>query len=182
MIGALMNDKAAGIYTIAALIFEAALQAVVVVRNNINPRLARSIAQGERDAILKFSRRVGYLFTPLLAVGAAIAYVAFPVVAPLLFSMADFEQAHEPLLWLMIALPLAGAPLCYGLVLSIAGYPLWQSAQMILVLATGVALNFVLIPWLGLAGAAIAMGVSTILAGWLSVLLARSVAGLRLFI
>jgi predicted membrane-bound spermidine synthase len=53
---------------------------------------------------------------------------------------------------------------------------------MILVLATGVALNFVLIPWLGLAGAAIAMGVSTILAGWLSVLLARSVAGLRLFI
>ncbi len=182
MIGALMNDKAAGIYTIAALIFEAALQAVVVVRNNINPRLARSIAQGERDAILKFSCRVGYLFTPLLAVGAAIAYVAFPVVAPLLFSMADFEQAHEPLLWLMIALPLAGAPLCYGLVLSIAGYPLWQSAQMILVLATGVALNFVLIPWLGLAGAAIAMGVSTILAGWLSVLLARSVAGLRLFI
>jgi O-antigen/teichoic acid export membrane protein len=182
MVGALMSDQAAGIYPIAALIFEAALQGVVVVRNNINPRLAWSIAQGERGAILKFSRRVGYRFTPLLAAGAVIAYVVFPMVAPLIFSISDFEQAHEPLLWLMIALPLAGAPLCYGLVLAVAGYPLWQSAQMTIVLTTGVVLNLVLIPWLGMVGAAIAMGVSTIVAGWLSVLLARTVAGLRLFI
>ena len=181
MVGALMNDKAAGIYTIAALIFEAALQTVVVVRNNINPRIAILISNGRRDEILKFSRLLALAFTPLLAAGAVIAYLAFPFVAPMLFSAAEFSQAREPLFWLMIALPLAGAPLCYGLVLSIAGYPLWQSVLMIAVLIASLAMHAVLIPLFGLTGAAVAMGLSTILAGVLSIVLARSVAGLRLF-
>jgi O-antigen/teichoic acid export membrane protein len=180
MVGALMNDKAAGIYTIAALIFEAALQTVVVVRNNINPRIAILISNGRRDEILQFSRLLALAFTPLLAAGAVIAHLAFPFVAPMLFSAAEFSQAREPLFWLMIALPLAGAPLCYGLVLSIAGYPLWQSVLMIAVLIASLAMHAVLIPLFGLTGAAVAMGLSTILAGVLSIVLARSVAGLRL--
>jgi O-antigen/teichoic acid export membrane protein len=182
MIGALMNDKAAGIYTIAALIFEAALQVVVVVRNNLNPRIARDLASGRRDEILRASRWLALSFTPLLALCATLACVLFPHVAPLLFSGNDFDQVREPLFWLMLALPLAGAPLCYALVLSIAGFPLWQSAYMLAALAASILFNALLIPPLGLSGAAIAMGASTVLAGLIGLLLARRVVGLRLFL
>ncbi len=182
MVGSLMNDKAAGIYTIAALIFEAALQTVVVVRNNLNPRLARGLANGRRDEILRFSRCLALGFTPALAIGATVAYILYPYLAPILFAGSDFDQAREPLFWLMLAMPLAGAPLCYALVLSIAGFPLWQSVHMLAVLAASVLLNALLIPPLGLAGAAIAMGTSTVLAGLIGVLLARRVVGLRLFL
>lgn len=181
MVGAFLNDRAAGIYSIAGLIYEAALQAVMVLRNNINPRLARAIAEGRTDEILSFSRKLALILTPLLAVGAVTVWFGFPVVAPWIFAGSDFDQVQDPLLWLMLAVPIAGAPLCYSLVLSVAGFPLWQSVQMIIGLLVAVVLCSVLIPRMGLSGAAIAMGVSSVVTGFLGIWLARRLRRLRIF-
>ena len=181
MVGAFLNDRAAGIYSIAGLIYEAALQAVMVLRNNINPRLARAIAEGRTDEILSFSRKLASILTPLLAVGAVGAWFCFPVVAPWIFVGSDFDQVQDPLLWLMLAVPIAGASLCYSLVLSVAGFPFWQSVQMIVGLVVAVVLCSVLIPRMGLSGAAVAMGVSSVVTGFLGIWLARRLRGLRIF-
>jgi stage V sporulation protein B len=182
MLGALLNDRAAGVYTVAALIYEAALQAVVVLRNNINPRIAQDIVGGHRDKILQESRWIGLGLTSIMMVGAVVAYLGFPYVAGLVFSSKDFEAAQGPLFWLMLALPLAAAPLCYSLILSQANHPLWQSAVMIITLGVNIAANAILIPLYGIEGAAMAMGLSSIVMGLLMVLLARRLLGIRLFL
>lgn len=181
MVGAFLNDRAAGIYSIAGLIYEAALQAVMVLRNNINPRLARAIAEGRNDEILAFSRKLALILTPLLAVGAVTVWLGFPLVAPWIFAGSDFDQVQDPLLWLMLAVPIAGASLCYSLVLSVAGFPFWQSVQMVVGLVVAVVLCYVLIPQMGLSGAAIAMGVSSVVTGLLGIWLARKLRGIRIF-
>jgi O-antigen/teichoic acid export membrane protein len=81
----------------------------------------------------------------------------------------------------MLALPLCGAPLCYSLILSVAGRPLWQSAQMMVALIASIALCLLLIPSFGIAGAAIAMAVSTFLTGVLGVVMSRKLLRVRIF-
>ncbi|MCR4523804.1 MULTISPECIES: oligosaccharide flippase family protein [Bosea] len=181
MIGALLNDTAAGIYTIASLVYEAALQAVVVLRNNINPRLARDIMEHQKEHILAFSRRLGVLVTVLAAVGAFVAIIGFPLFASLAFPGKEFSGASEPLFWLMLALVFAAAPLCYSLILSQAGRPGWQSVGMVAMLTMNLIFNALLIPKFGIAGAGMAMGLSTVLGGALIVALSRFVLGVRLF-
>jgi O-antigen/teichoic acid export membrane protein len=181
MLGALANDRAVGIYTIAALIYEAALQGVVVLRNNISPALARDIHDKRFDHILHFSRRLGVAVTLLAAIGATVAVVLFPIMSELFFKDNGFQEARAPLFWLMMALPFAAAPLCYSLILSQAGRPGWQSIAMSMMLITNIALNAVLIPLYGLVGAGIAMGLSAVIGGVIVVILARIVLGVRLF-
>lgn len=181
MLGALLNDTAAGIYTIASLVYEAALQAVVVLRNNINPRLARDIMERRTEHILAFSRRLGVVVTTLAAVGALVAIMGFPLFASIAFAGKEFSGASEPLFWLMLALVFAAAPLCYSLVLSQAGRPGWQSVGMVAMLGMNLAFNAWLIPSFGIAGAGMAMGLSTVLGSLLIVVLSRVVLGVRLF-
>lgn len=182
MLGALLNDRIAGIYSIAALIFEAALQAVVVVRNNISPQLARSMADGDKAGILRFSRMLGLGVTLVMGLGALAAYALYPHIAGLLFGDQDFAAARQPLFWLMLALPFAAAPLCYSLILSQANHPTLQSAAMTLSLAVNFLGNALLIPRFGMEGAAIAMGLSVITMGLAVVLISRLVLRVRLFI
>ncbi|CAM5219670.1 Membrane protein involved in the export of O-antigen and teichoic acid OS=Bosea thiooxidans OX=53254 GN=SAMN05660750_04429 PE=4 SV=1 [Bosea thiooxidans] len=182
MLGALLNDRAAGVYSIAALIFEAALQAVVVVRNNISPQLARSMAASDRAGILKFSRKLGLGVTLVMAFGALGAYLLYPHVAGLLFGDQDFAAAHQPLFWLMLALPFAAAPLCYSLILSQANRPALQSLAMTLSLAVNFLGNALLIPRFGMEGAAFAMGLSAIAMGIMIVVISRLALRVRLFI
>lgn len=182
MLGALVNDRTAGVYSIAALIYEAALQAVVVVRNNISPQLARSMAAGDKQGILRFSRILGLGITAIMIVGATTAYVLYPHLAGLLFGDQDFAAARHPLFWLMLALPFAAAPLCYSLILSQANQPTLQSVAMMLSLAVNVSANAVLIPRFGMEGAAIAMGLSAITMGLAVVIITRRALGIRLFL
>jgi stage V sporulation protein B len=182
MLGLYLGDRAAGIYTIASLIYESALMAVVALRNNINPGLARDIAKGDVGQILRTSRWVGIGLTLVMALGAATAYFGFIVVARQLFPGSEFDGSLQPLFWLMLSLPFAAAPLCYGLVLSQGGKPGWQSIATLLALVFNVAANAVLIPMFGIAGAGMAMGLTGIVTGLLVVILARRVLGIRLFV
>lgn len=182
MLGFYLGDRAVGVYTIAALIYEMALQAVVVLRNNLNPRIARDIASGGTGKLLHESRLVALGMAAAMAAGGFVAYHLFPHVAPLLFSGKDFDGAHEPLFYLLLSLPFAAAPLCYALVLSQGGKPGWQSVAMISALVFNVAMSALLIPMYGIVGAAVAMGMSGIFMGIICVVLARTVLGIRLFL
>jgi len=182
LVGALMNARAAGIYTVAALLFEAGIQVIFVIRNNLNPRLARNIEGGRVDEILRMSRLTFIALTPLLALGAIVAYFGFPIAVRLILDNPEFLLAREPLLWLMLALPAAGAALCFSLILSLGGYPTWQTILTLLILGVTCAFNAVLIPLYGIAGAGLAMAISTIIAAILSVVIPRYVMGIRLFV
>lgn len=182
MLGFLLNDRAVGIYTVAALIYEAALQAVVVLRNNINPRLAQDMAAGRTAKILKESRWLALGLTIAMAAGALTAYYGFPFAVGLLFSGKDFVEAQLPLFWLLLALPFVAAPLCYSLILSQANKPVWQSIAMLSALVVNISANAALIPVYGMQGAAMAMGLSSLVMGLMMVLIARRLLGVRLFL
>lgn len=182
MLAALVNDRAAGIYTVAALVYEAALQAVVVIRNVINPKLARDIQSNAKETILAFSRSLFATVTCVAVFGAGLAILLFPPFLSFAFPGQDFQESSQPLFWLMITFSFAAAPLCYSLIFSQAGKPFWQSIVMVIMLAANITLCAILIPWLGISGAAIALGFSNLIGGVLVIGLSRCLLGLRLFL
>ena len=52
---------------------------------------------------------------------------------------------------------------------------------MVITLIVNITANWILIPWLGMQGAAIAMGLSALTMGVSTILLARRILGIRLF-
>lgn len=181
MLGALLNDRAAGIYTVAALVYEAALQAVVVLRNVISPQLARDIRSNAKESIRSFSRKIGAAVTVVGILGAGLAILLFPLFLSFAFPGQEFAEATQPLFWLMTAFCFAAAPLCYSLIFSQAGKPVWQSSIMMIMLAANIALNALLIPLFGISGAGMAMGLSAVIGGMLVIGLSWTVLGIRLF-
>ena len=61
MLGILVSVTDVGVYSIAVLAFDAAIQLVFVVRNNINPLIGKAIARNDMTALLKMSQTVTLL-------------------------------------------------------------------------------------------------------------------------
>lgn len=182
MLGAFMNDRAVGIYTVASLVYEAAMQAVVVVRNNISPQLARDLKQNDKQNILNFSRKIAFLVTSIAILGSIVTLLSFTFAARIIFQNSDFLEAAEPLKYLMVAFCCAAAPLCYSLIFSQANKPGWQSLVMLLMLLTNIGLNLIFIPMFGIVGASYAVSLSTIIGGISIVFVSRLVLGVRIFV
>lgn len=181
MLAALVNDRAAGIYTVAALVYEAALQAVVVIRNVINPKLARDIQSNATKSILEFSRLLFAIVTSAAVFGAGSVILLFSFFLSFVFPGQEFQEASKPLFWLMAIFCFTAAPLCYSLILSQAGKPFWQSIVMIIILGANITLSAIMIPLLGISGAAISVGLSNLIGGALIIGLSRFLLGIRLF-
>lgn len=103
--------------------------------------------------------RYAILTTAAVAVGAVMLAIAAPVIIRSVFS-ASFVSAYPALLWLLPgAVLLSGAKVLASEVLG-RGYPQYNAITAAVGLAVTVALDFLLIPRLGIAGAAIATSLS----------------------
>jgi O-antigen/teichoic acid export membrane protein len=163
MLGAAHLDKAlVGIYVLAAALMEGATQLGVVVANNLNPVLARELATAGTDDVVALARRTRRWFVPAVAGACALGAVMFPVVIPILVGNADFARGAGPFAILMGGLALASPYLPFSQILLMGNRPGWHTLLLVLVVATNFTLDLVLIPPLGLHGAAIATACSVI--------------------
>ncbi len=160
--------------------FELASQLIFVVRLNLNPLLTKYFNQQNFSSLLKLSRISTVGMGAVMAFGFLIAYLLFPIVVTLIFDDPVYLDAAVPLNWLFLSLIIASGILSFNMILTQCGKPEWHSLYMIVTLIINIIANAFLVPALGIAGAALGTCIAVVASGFLLILMARLLLGVRL--
>jgi len=180
MIGLYLVDRDVGIYAIAAMVAEGVYQLLVVLQNNCNPILARQIAEKDWDGLHALSRRVrGATYAGMAGV-TVVAIALFPTAVALLTGKAAFEESLWPFGILMVGILSAAGYVPFGQMLLMGGRPGWHSTLMAATVAVNVVGNALLIPRIGIEGAAAATAVSMFASVLLLKAFVRTHVGVRI--
>lgn len=180
VLSVLVSDAEVGVYTLAATAIEGAFQLLIVLRNNINPVLARALNTGDRSTVEQLARRYRH---HILAVAATLwlaVAVAFRPAVGLVGLSSDFEAAWGPLLILATGLGTVSILLPFDQIFLLGGRPTLQTAIALAVVVANIGLNVVLVQWIGIEGAALSTAVAFAAMGAAIWAFARHSFGIRL--
>lgn len=175
-----VSDAQVGVFALAAAVGEGCYQVLVVLRNNINPILARALTTADEARVVSLARRLRRTVGP----GALVVWLAVALLGRPLLSVAgladDFSGSYWPVVIILGGLALAAPLLPFDQILLLAGRPLAQSALMVALLVVNLALNAALVPIIGLAGAATSTAVVFVLFAVATRSMTRRLLGLDL--
>jgi len=180
VLSVLVSDAEVGVYTLAATAIEGAFQLLIVLRNNINPVLAHALNTGDRSTVEQLARRHRH---HILAVTAALwlaVAVAFRPLVGLVGLSSDFEAAWGPLLILATGLGAVSMLLPFDQIFLLGGRPTLQTAVVLAVVVANIGMNVVLVPWIGIEGAALSTALAFVAMGAAIWAFARRSFGIRL--
>jgi O-antigen/teichoic acid export membrane protein len=154
LVGALRNTRDAGIYGATSRLLVAGSFAVEAIRIAIAPQISGMLAREDRAA----ARQVYRVGTWWVMALAWPIYIVVGIFAPLLLSLfgSDFVAGSSALEVLAAAMLLGLATGNVTTVLLMGGKSSWNLLNTLAALVVNIALNLVLIPRLGILGAAIA--------------------------
>ena len=179
MLGVAMSDAQVGVYSMAAALYEGSMQLAVVLQTNVNPVLARALAEGRLDDVHALVRRTRRWFVPALIGLCALGAATYPVIIPWLMGH-DYIGGALPFAIMMLGVAIASPYLPFAQTLLMAARPGWHTVYLLGVLAVAFGLNLALIRPLGLVGAATAAAASTVVSAGLLALIVRRLVGVRL--
>jgi O-antigen/teichoic acid export membrane protein len=178
VIGAIMSERWAGIYSVALLAFEGASQVIVAIRYNLNPRLTKFVTEHAVDDFRSFARRVIFMMTLLMFAVSAAAAIAYPFFVEWIMGDASYMAAFPALCIMLAAQTVTSGFVAMNMLLIQGNKPGAQSMYMVLVLAANLFGNILLVPIYGMSGAAIATGISFFVSAVALAVLARKHFGL----
>ena len=182
MLGFFLDARAAGIYSVAALVAEGAAQAVFAVRNNINPLLTPMVETRDVAGLRALSRKSVLYFTPFMLTVTLVAWGLYPVFCQLMFPDPVFLTAQPVLLILLLGVTLSCGLMVFNMILSQAARPASHTLYVALILVSNFILNALLIPSMGITGAAVATATTYVISVFLLIILTRRLLGLRLLL
>lgn len=160
MLGRWLQDGAVGLYGTALQFAEGLFQLVIALQNNYNPVMARLWAERRVEELRALVRRDGRRALGFMLLVSALAVALYPVALGILFPDQDFGASWLPFGILMAGIALSSARLPFFQFLLMSGHPAWHSLFMVLVVGVNVVANALLIPDLGIDGAALGTALS----------------------
>lgn len=160
MLGIFRDNRVVGIYSLAAMVFEGFGQLGVVIRDNMNPVLARLSGDGTAAEMKTVIRRVMRIFYLCMGCAGCAAVAVYPLFLRCLIGRPEFSAS-----WPVFAILMAGLILSAGyrpldMLLVQIGRPGLHTWYIGLAALSNVALNAVMIPFWGMYGAAVATAAS----------------------
>jgi O-antigen/teichoic acid export membrane protein len=174
VIGFFWSDEHVGRYSLAAVFAEGLYQCLVVIRNQMNPVLARLWAKGATEELVALVHEAWRYVYPGIALTYVIELGAFALVLRYGLTIAAPTQALICFAILGLGvLAVAGfAP--FDGVLLLAGKPAHYTLFTFSIVLSNGALLFALVPRFGIEGAAVATGLALVLSiGSLAVIMRR---------
>lgn len=162
ILGAFAVDGQVGVFSLTMMIFDGYNQLSVVARNVFNPLLTQAYGRSPEDlaALAASTRQRAYrVMLPF----AALIVAGFPVLVTVFRLDPAFSAGLVPLALLMCGAAVNAGYVPIGNILSQTGHPGAQSFLSIAVCGTNAALNALLVPWLGMVGAAAGTAGSSLL-------------------
>ncbi len=176
VLAAFVDDRAIGIYTLAATLAEAALQVPMVYRTVLGPTVVRLLALGDASGLATLVRTTRVRLWGGMAALSALTIGIVPLVIVGAGLDSDFVDGRAVLAVLLVGVVVASGYVPFGLLLAHGGQPLAQTGFVAGLVVLNLVGNLLLIPTFGLLGAATATAVTNVV----SVPLLRSVARRRL--
>jgi len=177
MLGLYLPDREVGIYAFAALLVEGLGNAALVLRSLVNPNLTRLLAAGDGAAIRRLVARVQLVAWPVLILVFIVAWLLYQPAVRLVIGTGDLEQGLAALLILIALMAPYFTYSTFEEVLMLAGHAGTQSLFQFAITVANVLLNLLLIPPLGIEGAAVATGLASLFACLLLVVMVRHRTG-----
>ena len=163
MLAYFSGDRAVGIYSMAAMIAEGLYQLPVVVQLNINPTISRLGAAGRLSELRGMVWRTNVLLVPGMLVVISVLALGYGELMLLLTGDSAFVEGQFSCGVLGLGIALSSGYIAFSMLLSQCGYPGRYTAFLGLHVCTNIALNALLIPLLGIEGAAVASSAALLL-------------------
>lgn len=162
ILGIYLSDSQVGIYSFAALIAEGVAQLPTAFRANYNPQITSLWAHKKKQELLELINKAIRKTRLYLALPIGLSIVIFPFVPTILNLPADYQQG-----WLSYAILVSGILFSSGhLVIFnlflLTGFPGLHSFILLIICSTNAVMNWLLIPHLGLEGAALGTAISSV--------------------
>ena len=171
ILGYFLADKQVGIYSFAASFAEGFNQLFVVLKLNINPILVKLLAKKkELEKMVRQGVKLTYRFATILGL---VSIVLYPLFIFAFVHKEGFMASWPVFIILIIGTILGSGYQPFLMLMAQAGYPKLYTRLIAIVFTSNVVLNFVLVPILGIYGAAIATGISYIISALVLKVLTR---------
>lgn len=181
MIGIFLPDRAVGIYSFAAMLVDGLYHLLAMVRVNYNPMLVTMTRDGEWAAARRLLERTRIYAPCVMAALSALVVLGFWVLTSLLAPEKGMQEGMAALLILLSGLTLISGFIPFDNLLMVSGHPGYQTFQHLFVVVTNVLLNLMLIPLLGIEGAALASATSYVIGIVMLLLFVRRILRWNLF-
>lgn len=162
VLGLFCSNKLIGIYTFAATLAEGFQQLPIVLRNFYNARIVHFLIKDNNRLfvkIIKTIKRKSYLI--ILPLGV-LGILLYPVLLRAVNVDVPLEASWIVFSILTIGIMVAGGYMPIQFLLNHAGLPLRQTQLLFILFLINLILNFILIPIIGITGAAIATALATV--------------------
>lgn len=162
LIGLFLSDREVGIYSFAAMLFDGLYQILAFVRINFNPVLVGSIRDHDWVGARNLLKQTKKYMIPGIA-GLSLSIVAvFWVLTNYFVAGKGLELGFLPLCILLTGILLLSTFIPFDNLMLVSGHPGLQTFQQMTIVSSNIVFNSVLIPLLGITGAAIAVTFSNI--------------------
>jgi len=163
LIGAFSTDRDAGRYTLAAVFAEGLYQCLVVVKNQMNPVLAKLLLENQTAQIIALARRAWRYLYPGIAAVYLLGLVAFYVLTKGYLNISDPGEVIACYAILGLGVFAVAGFVPFDGVLMHSGKPEYYTLLSFLTVATNAILNVLLIPVMGVRGAALATSLTLVI-------------------
>ena len=163
VLGYFMTDYYVGIYSLVAMLIEGIYQFLIVLRTVYNPRLVKLIIEQRTEqlkSMIKSGVRITYRF---MIIGGVIAVLLYPIGVLISENPQDFLRSWPIFAILMSGIVLSSGYIPFGQILVQAGRPGLHTIMTLLLVFFNFTLNMLLIPALGIIGAAAATALAHVL-------------------
>lgn len=154
VLGIYLSDAMVGLYSMAATIFEGFSQIAVLLRNNFNPIITRVFAKNDTSLLLRVIRKNIRIFNRVILILGLISVVFFPLV-PYVFGFQNILTMFFIYTILTMGFIITGGYQVLLMIFNQLGNPSLQTLSILMTCLSNVIFNFILIPFMGLYGAAL---------------------------
>lgn len=154
LIGIFLPDRAVGIYSFAAMMVDGVYHVLAMVRINFNPVLVGALRDGDHAQAMGLRRQSARFVLPATLAMAVLAVLALWGLSTWVVPHKDLHEGMPSLLILMSGLVLVSALVPFDNLLMVSGHPGYQTLQQVITVAANALVAVLLLPVLGIAGAA----------------------------
>jgi O-antigen/teichoic acid export membrane protein len=180
LIGVFLPDREVGIYSFAAMMVDGVYHVLAMVRINFNPVLVGSLRDRDHEGAVRLRRQSARFVFPATLAMAALAVIALWLLATWVVPQKDLHQGLTSLLILMSGLVVVSALVPFDNLLMVSGHPGYQTLQQAITVAVNALVAVLLLPVLGIAGAACGTALSYLAGASALLVFSRRVVGWNL--
>ena len=180
ILGFFRSDYEVGIYSFLSMLCDGMYTIIMLIRSNLNPILVEIVQDDDIQKARSLFHKSRKNTRLLMAIIAGCILIGFLVYA-YMFAPAMLTAALLPLSVMLFSLVFVSGYLPFDNLLIAAGKPRVQTGQNLLNLLTKMGLCFLLIPFFGYYGAALATTLSYLLGTMVMIILIKKILNWNLF-